>query len=811
MGWASTSSIKDTATRMALQKFADKLDQDKAQTWAGLTLSNLTASQLIQTDGSKALASVADLTAFISGTANQISVTDNVGSVTLAITDPFDIPGKLTAGSFGSPLDVTATREYGFELHYSGNDYDVTGIRSRANLITTADSSTRTACGALLQAANSDGISVNVLNGALIEAIGKSTANAATISTMRGALINTEWSAKDTITDLRILHVRTHTRDNATEGYFSNSGYGLYIENEAVGGNGQALTAGIYFKGTNLSAGNKAFTYGIDFSGGTYGTAEIRFSNGETIDNLTDGQLDITGDLVVSGTVTAEQITSTDDITAGDSFFGSLGVAASPTYAFTADTRTGMYLSSTGKLVFSADGVDRLTLYSNIEALFAVPVRILLSPAGSLNLTYNSITSTTGAISFGDDNLTTTGRGIFGSADTLGIDLSNITESTPGNVTPMLKLSDKVCGSSETGGPFVSGFSVIHAGGTQKEFFNLFSDSVSTTVFGGGIDGEAFRRFRMLANGQLCWGSGSAAADFLLKRLAAGMQFESATPYFIFYNPTEENTAGGRESQFLHKGEKDDGTAHTLVKREASHDGAADDYGGKYVISTHTKAIGGGVDVVTDVIKVDSTQTTYIGDLGGANQTVVETDGTIRFDGAATVFEDLVIYLSSARVPASNAPTWAAFIGNLNAYTYGLNDFQEFSTEIKHSYKSGSTIEFHVHGAVNGSDVDNRIIRFEIEYTIADIPAEDGFGDVYPATTTIFAELTIPAGTTDLTGFSIDIGDDTTGNFVQGAVIEARVRRRASTGTEPTSDPFLTQVGVHIESDTVGSRTATSK
>ncbi len=313
MGWASISSIKDPACRLAIQTFSDKLDQDKAQTWEGLTLTNLTASQLIQTDSSKALASVADLTAFIFGTANQISVTDNVGSVTLAITDPFDIPGKLTAGTFASPIDVTATREYGFEIHYSGNNYNATGIRSRASAVTT-DTSAQFQ-GGLFQAANNDNINVGVLNGLVAEAIGKATTNAATISTMRGALIGAEWSAKDTVTDLRTLHVRTHTRDNATEGYFSNSGYGIYVENEAVGGNGQALTAGIYFKGTNLSAGNKAFDYGIDFSGGTYGTAEIRFSNGETIDNLTDGQLDITGDLVVSATLTAEQLTSTDDIT----------------------------------------------------------------------------------------------------------------------------------------------------------------------------------------------------------------------------------------------------------------------------------------------------------------------------------------------------------------------------------------------------------------------------------------------------------------------------------------------------------------
>ncbi len=221
------------------------------------------------------------------------------------------------------------------------------------------------------------------------------------------------------------------------------------------------------------------------------------------------------------------------------------------------------------------------------------------------------------------------------------------------------------------------------------------------------------------------------------------------------------------------------------------------------------KDINFGDNTNADIFLAKGGGTTRIG--VAANFSEFEPDGTYVMNGAATVFNDLVLPLSSARVPAANAPTWSGFIGNLNAYTYGLNDFQEFSTELAHSYKSGATIEFHVHGAVNGSDVDERIIKIEIEYTIADTPAESGFGDVYPATTTINAELTIPAATTDLTVFSVDIGDDTSGSFVQGAIIKGRIRRIASTGTEPTADPFLTEVGIHIESDTIGTRTSTSK
>lgn len=362
MSLVSTAGIKDTPTRLAIQKLADKLDEDKAPTFAGMTFA-----------------------------------------------------GKVTVGSFGSPLDVTATRKYGFEIHWSGNDYDVTGLRSRASLITTADSSTRTACGALLQAANSDGISVSVLNGALIEAMGKSTATAATISTMRGLLINTEWSAKDTVTDLRVLHVRTHTRDNATEGYFSNSGYGIYLENEAVGGNGQALTSGIYFKGTNLSAGNKAFTYGIDFSGGTFGTAEIRFSNGETIDNLTDGRLSITGDLAISGTLIGYL---KYDTFAGDTY--TLDTAG---ITLTAGTLTAAHLYANSVLhIKDVLGGHYLEIVAEDEAYSAnCRLSISLNDISNIYLTF------TGSPTLGD---------WFNQSVKTGVDVvhNDLTLSTPSNI-----------------------------------------------------------------------------------------------------------------------------------------------------------------------------------------------------------------------------------------------------------------------------------------------------------------------------------------------------------------------------------------
>lgn len=80
-------------------------------------------------------------------------------------------------------------------------------------------------------------------------------------------------------------------------------------------------------------------------------------------------------------TITAEQLTSTDDITAGDSFFASVGAGGSPAYSFTDYPTAGMYYISSGdRLRFATEGVSRLSL-NDTQAVFTVPI---LVPDGSV-------------------------------------------------------------------------------------------------------------------------------------------------------------------------------------------------------------------------------------------------------------------------------------------------------------------------------------------------------------------------------------------------------------------------------------------
>ena len=121
-GGSLTLSIPDTFTL-----------PNASPTFTGLTLSGLTASRLLASDGSKALASVADLASWVAGTADRVTVTaDGDGSITLSgpqdlaaasspaftgltLTGSQTVAGYLRVGSNSAPQNTTAG--------------DITGVR----------------------------------------------------------------------------------------------------------------------------------------------------------------------------------------------------------------------------------------------------------------------------------------------------------------------------------------------------------------------------------------------------------------------------------------------------------------------------------------------------------------------------------------------------------------------------------------------------------------------------------------------------------------------------------------------------------
>jgi len=175
------------------------------------------------------------------------------------------------------------------------------------------------------------------------------------------------------------------------------------------------------------------------------------------------------------------------------------------------------------------------------------------------------------------------------------------------------------------------------------------------------------------------------------------------------------------------------------------------------------------------------------------------------------VWEDLPTPFDAAKVPASNMPTWAGFIGNLNAYTFDIGDYLEITTEVLHGYKEGEDIEVHVHWATNGQEVGDTAVNWEVEWSIANSDPSTGVGDAFGATTTDTTETTIPGATPDLTHMYTSVETIPGAAVTIGAIIKARVRRVAAVGTDPAADPFGLMLGVHYPKDTMGSRTLGAK
>jgi hypothetical protein len=200
------------------------------------------------------------------------------------------------------------------------------------------------------------------------------------------------------------------------------------------------------------------------------------------------------------------------------------------------------------------------------------------------------------------------------------------------------------------------------------------------------------------------------------------------------------------------------------------------------------------------------------GDVKGGNYTEFETNGTMIAKGAATCFKDVNRSIQTGRVSSSNAPTWTTFVGNLSLYRFAVNDYIQIAPfELDHDWKQPSTLEFHLHWATNGTDISDRFVKWEIEYTFANSQNSGGTPTVFSTPTIITVETKIPANTPDRTHIYSSIGTLLPSTSIIGCQIITRLRRIASTGTAPTSNPFAIEQGIHYEVDTIGSKSRMHK
>ena len=195
-----------------------------------------------------------------------------------------------------------------------------------------------------------------------------------------------------------------------------------------------------------------------------------------------------------------------------------------------------------------------------------------------------------------------------------------------------------------------------------------------------------------------------------------------------------------------------------------------------------------------------------VGDIAGGNYSEIENDGTLKFVGNATTWQDIDFPII-IRTTGTGIPTLVAINGNITMPQWAVNDYNICeSQEFVHQWKEGSACSWHVHLTSNGLDATNRYVRFEVEY-----------GWVVPngawtwAATLDSGDLLIPASTTDKTMFILALGSFTPSGGKIGGHVVARLKRIAATGTAPSNNPWVPMLQLHIECDTTGSRAMTTK
>lgn len=189
---------------------------------------------------------------------------------------------------------------------------------------------------------------------------------------------------------------------------------------------------------------------------------------------------------------------------------------------------------------------------------------------------------------------------------------------------------------------------------------------------------------------------------------------------------------------------------------------------------------------------------------------VVETDGTLRMDNTATVWDDLMVFPGSTNSGGSKVPGWGLFKKNGTSqgvflwwFDSGTEEEVYFTVQIPHSYNVGTNLFPHVHwttetGTVTPSSTN---VQWGLEYTIVAI------GGSFSNTTIITTNGVIPSITITGSGqHLISAFDPIVGtNFGISTVLVCRLFRVTNTGYEP--DAGLLGIDFHFEKNTVGSHT----
>ena len=180
----------------------------------------------------------------------------------------------------------------------------------------------------------------------------------------------------------------------------------------------------------------------------------------------------------------------------------------------------------------------------------------------------------------------------------------------------------------------------------------------------------------------------------------------------------------------------------------------------------------------------------------------------VTYSGDKTAWEDLRVSLITAKVPASNYPSFSqvnddgAGSTGVFAYHFADDEYVFFTVQLPHAYKEGSTIYPHIHFMTTSdvSPADN--FGIGLEYDWVNVNDDE-------ATNTSTVEIDVSTGVNssgkhqvaDLATSGIDGTDKTI-----SSILLCRLYRKAASGDNYADDVIITDFDIHYERDTHGSR-----
>jgi hypothetical protein len=208
-------------------------------------------------------------------------------------------------------------------------------------------------------------------------------------------------------------------------------------------------------------------------------------------------------------------------------------------------------------------------------------------------------------------------------------------------------------------------------------------------------------------------------------------------------------------------------------------------------------------------VDIDSGEVS-LGNRDEGNYITIEEDGTLVFNGNATVFDDLQVGLNNLAKGAT-APTDRTYDHGTGGIAYPVlgfakNEYIWFDVQTSHSMKLSTVLNVHLHFVLpNTITIGHKIVwQLDVMYAAVDGTWTVPVGSPYTATHTV-------AANDDTTGRILDIADIPAVNTTVSTLYKCRLTRIDGTATEYASECYLEFIDCHYEKDTAGSRTEYSK